>query len=142
MDIGDYEYIRGLTRMASACAEGIGPSYMQADCFDLDTWREDFVRDYGLPAGAAVWIPTEETLMQVLMAWMGEARPKVAWNLIHLLGFRAGTPRRVFRVSEDSPLPGLLSWSDGGKGPFYTFEDICVAEFDGMAVCFMLGNDE
>ena len=35
-------YITGLTNLASYYSEEIGPSYIEADCFDLKNYKDDF----------------------------------------------------------------------------------------------------
>lgn len=138
---GVSEYLDGLTRMASACSEWIGPSYIVTDCYDRTGFASEFSERFGLADPVQI-IPAQETLQQIFTQWLGESN-QIAENLLYLIRCRLGEPVRVYRASEEEELIDALSaCSHDGIGMFYIMEDICFAEFQEVMACFMLGNNE
>ena len=130
-------YLSGLTRMASSCAAGIGPSYVDADFFRREGFPVAFAARYGTELGHLV--PESDSLETVLGQWMGDRQ--VAERLMHWVRLSLGSPGQVYRPA-DGDLVNRLDSAEDRCVPFFFLEDLIFADFPEGIVCFLIGNDE
>ncbi|MBQ7541838.1 MAG: hypothetical protein IJT44_06055 [Clostridia bacterium] len=135
-------YLTGLLHMASSCSEWVGRSYIEADCFAPGDFPQAFARQYALDEAQVRTAPTDKTLRQALVQWLGGRQPELTDSLLYYIRRELGEATAILELPQDSKLPDKLSWSDGGKSPFYTVEDLFFAQVPQATVCFMLGNNE
>ena len=135
-------YLNGLTLMASAVSVRCGPSEMRADCFSPKSFPALFCASYRIPKKLLQLRESEQSLEQLLENWLGTEPKNVTESLCYFLHRRFGDCVRCFETENAGKLLDALSASDGGRGPFYTMDDLFFAEFSDVAVCFMLGDYE
>jgi hypothetical protein len=131
-------YISGLTNMASSVSKRMGPSYVQADCFDDKNYIKDFCECYEVDESNVELVQQNTSFEDLMTDLFGDDVDKLIEGLTHWIHMRAGEPRRILSV-ENRKLLDVLS---EGYGPFYYVEDIYFIEFEKMVICFMIGNDE
>ena len=136
-----YGYLNGLTQMASAVSVRCGPSEIRVDCFSPKSYAPLFCKDYHLRGSMLQLHDSGKTLFERLRDWLGDEPKNVADSLCHYLHIRLGDELQVLDPQDIGPLRDALS-QPGGRGPFYTTEDLFFAVFQDTAVCFMLGNYE
>ncbi len=135
-----YGYLNGLTQMASAVSVRCGPSEIRVDCFSPKSYAPLFCKDYHL-RGSMLLHDSGKTLFERLRDWLGDEPKNVTDSLCHYLHIRLGDELQVLDPENIGALQDALSMP-GGRGPFYTTEDLFFAVFRDVAVCFMLGNYE
>ena len=135
-------YLAGLLDMASSQSEWIGRSYMESYCFDADDWRAEFARTFALREEDVQLLPSDQTLRQLLVQWLGGAQPKLTDSLLYYMQRCLGEAQAVWVLPQDSRLASKLGWSEDGKSPFYIAEDLFFAQFPQTVVCFVMGNNE
>ena len=136
-----YDYLNGLTQMASAVSVRCGPSVIRCDCFSPKSFAPLFCKDYHLRGSMLQLHDSGKTLFERLRDWLGDEPKNVTEGLCHFIHIRLGDALQVLEPQDIGPLRDALS-QPGGRGPFYTTEDLFFAVFQDTAVCFMLGNYE
>lgn len=136
-----FDYLNGLTQMASSVSVRCGPSEIRVDCFSPKSFPALFCKDYRLKSSLLRLREQNCTLQKRLQDWLGDEPKHVTDGLCHLIHTRLGDALQVLDPEEIEPLCDALS-HPGGRGPFYTTEDLFFAVFRNVAVCFMLGNFE
>lgn len=139
---GISSYLTGLTNLASYYSKEIGPSYIEADCFDLKNYKEAFSKFYKVSSLDFELLETNKKIEDVFMAWLGKKDMSLTEGVIHWINNCIGAPIKVYGVECDSDFLQSLSAFNGGSSSFYFIEDIYFIEFKEYMVCFMLGNDE
>ncbi len=135
-------YIAGLTHMASSCSKTIGPSYVDADCFSVGNYKEEFAKAYNISISEIKLVELKESFREVLIELFGNDTYRLIDGLEHWIHMKAGEPVKLYRIDNECKLPELLSGYNGGNGAFFFMEDIYFFEFEKMTICFMIGNDE
>lgn len=130
-------YMSGLTKMASF---NMGPSYIDADCMEINNFKEAFAEMYEFPANW-IEIKEEKRTLNELFTDLLQADKKVVDTLLHWIYMEAGRCIQVYKA-DNKELFEALSREQGGLGPFYFLEEIYFVQFERMVICFMVGNDE
>ena len=136
-----FSYLNGLTQMASAVSKRCGPSEIRVDCFSPKSYAALFCKDYRLRSSLLQLRNSDRSFRQCLEDWLGDEPKDLVDGLFHLIHCRLGDALQVLEPENISPLCDALS-APGGRGPFYTTEDLFFAVFRDAAVCFMMGNFE
>ena len=136
-----FGYLNGLTQMASSVSVRCGPSVMRVDCFSPKSYAALFCKEYRLRSSLLQLHDSGCTLQEKLEAWLGDDPRRLVEGLCHLIHIRLGDALQVLEPENIGPLCDALS-APGGRGPFYTTEDLFFAVFRDVAVCFMMGNYE
>lgn len=134
-------YISGLVNMASSCSKKIGLSYMDAECYDVNKFKETFADIYKIDVNNFKLHIIDNSLEQLFISIFGED-DKLISGLLHWINFYVGSYKNIYTVDEGCNVFDLLSCSEGGIGPFYFLEDLFFVEFEKVVICFMVGNDE
>lgn len=136
-----YAYLNGLTQMASAVSVNCGPSEIRVSVFSPKSFAALFCKQYRLPQKLLQLRESDLSLFQLLENWLGSEPKDVTDALYHYLHMALGDPIQCYEAAEIGKLRDALS-APGGRGPFYTMDDLFFAVFSDVAVCFMLGNYE
>ena len=129
------EYVCGVIQDAVKQSERISMSDMIAATFAADGWEKAFKRAYRVRSFKPT--PVNETLIESLAEWLGEAPAKEAADALIA---RLGAPVAVFRAEKEDALLCALSGSHRRFGAFYTTEDAFFAVFETHAIAFLMGN--
>lgn len=130
-------YVSGLVRMASSCSDWIGVSYMDAMCFDVNNFKESFCSFYKVKE-----IKYEEStlsLKELFINIFGDNKSLIE-GLCHWLRLEAGECKKVYTMPND--FCEFLDSKRNDRFPFFMLENMFVAEFEKMMICFVIGNDE
>lgn len=136
-----YDYLNGLTQMASAASVRCGPSEMRAACFSPKSFAPLFCKAYHIKPSLLTLKESSRSLYDLLADWLGDEPRGVTDGLCHLLHARLGDAIQCYEAENIARLCDALS-SPGGRGPFYTTEGLFFAVFRDVAVCFLIGNFE
>ncbi len=139
---GISSYITGLTNLASYYSEEIGPSYIEADCFDLKNYKDDFSKYHNVSPNDFKLVDTNKELKDVLLSWLGSKDIKIIDGIIHWINVYIGSPKKIYSIKCSDDFLDSLSIFNGGSSRFYFIEDIYFVEFKEYMVCFILGNNE
>lgn len=131
--LNDSLYISGLVNMASF---NLGPSYVHAECFDLKDSVSEFAKFFKVPSKMVEFEEIDSSLSDFLID-LFSIDSKALDSLVHWLTFSCGDCTKIY-TSKDNKLFDKLSESC----PFFFLEDLFFIEFEKMAVCFLIGNDE
>lgn len=140
-------YINNLAKMASSFASATGKSVIAAEAYGKKNYLSDFVARYGITAEHLVFVPSEESLGDIMKRWLcgeGKGRRKDRWIarwFCWLLGRYAGEPKTVYVLGEDRAVLAELSRTEG-EGPRYMVQDLLFAVYREGTLCFMLGRSE
>lgn len=141
-------YLRGLVRMASACAEGVGLSGITVETCSREGFEEEFSAAYKVPMEIVRTVPAEGTLLSILTAWLGGSAPEISArdrrlteNLLWYIQRELGEPLELRVLEKEQECLDALSGCDG-LGPFFFMEDVLFAVYREGTVCFLMGNDE
>lgn len=134
-------YISGLVNMASSCSTKIGPSYLQADCFEKKNYQKKFLTMYEIPEDIFHLVEYNKSLEKLLIDILGN-RKEMIDGLLHWIIREAGEVKMIYTVPDDSKVMQFIGAETGGYGPFYFCEDIYFIECDRFVICLMMGNDE
>ena len=140
-------YIQGLLHMATAAAEGAGPSGIECEFFPAEGFAEDFAACYELAPGRIRLVPEQESLDGLLTLWLAgwdgprERDRRIARELAWLLRRTLGLPRALYRLDDEEAILADMSGRDG-LGPFFFLEGCFLAAYETGLLCFFLGNDE
>ena len=125
--------------MASACSKGIGPSFIEVDCFKKKNYKKEFYKLYEIKDDVIDLEISDYSLEDILLSWLKDK--ELVLNLLYLMEFKIGEPLAVY-TNKDSKILDLISRESGGVSMFYMAEDIYFVEFKNYMVCFTLGNNE
>lgn len=131
--LNDSLYISGLVNMASF---NMGPSYVDSACMDLDDYVASFSNEYNINSKLIELEEVNITLDKLIKDIMFLDR-KAVDTLVHWLSMLCGKCTKIY-TANNSELFDKLS----KNGPFFFLEDLYFIEFEKMAVCFLIGNDE
>ena len=140
VQLGLGSYVSGLTNMASSMSLDIGPSFVEADCFDLDNYLEDFLKYYEIKDNNIKLVESNSSLKDIFYEFFGENK-KIISSLTYWIELHFGKYEHIYTV-EEAKLYEYLSRSDGGVSSFYIVEDLYFVEFSDKVLCFMIGNNE
>ena len=129
-------YITGLTNLASYYSKEIGPSYVEEDSFDKESFIEDFSELYSIPKEDVLIEETKLSLEELLKMWFGESNKELIDGLIHWIRIHYGESKKIYEISENSK---ILNYD---IGMFFNLEDVCFVEFENTVIGFYMGNDE
>ena len=135
-------YVAGLTRMASSCSRIMGPSYVDAGCYELGDYKKEFANSYKIKEEDINLIEVNKSFRQFLEDIFGNDVPGLVDGLEHWIHMEAGDSVKIWNTADDSELEEKLGGESGGRSSFYFVEDIFFIEFEKMVICFMIGNDE
>ena len=130
-------YVSGLTKMASY---NMIPSYMDADCMELDNYLESFAKVYKIPI-ESIKLEEIDANFEELFTELFNADKKALDSFFHWIRMEAGNCKKIYTAENEEFFKGM-SGEYGGNGPFFFLETVYFIEFDKMAICFMIGNDE
>ncbi|MBR2678816.1 MAG: hypothetical protein IKE63_05315 [Bacilli bacterium] len=133
-------YVSGLVNMASSVSKYIGPSYLQADCYELKDYVDDFCAMYEIPKDIVHLEEYKHSLEELLKSILGTSEGLIE-GLLHWLHREIGEVKKIYTVPDNKVLE-LIGAETGGYGPFYFCEDLYFIETDKMVLCLLLGNDE
>ena len=134
-------YLNGLLHMASACSDWIGCSQVTAFLCGDDP-AAALAADCGAKAEQLRLIPAGETAKQTFARWFGGKNAALVNDLLWLITSALGEAAQVYRLEDEETRIGRFGWGEGGNGPYYFSEDVCVIAFRQATVCFYLGNNE
>ena len=132
-------YLTGVTNMASACSKGIGPSFIEVDCFKKKNYKLEFYKLYEIKDDVIDLEIVDYSLEDILLFWLKDK--ELVSNLLYLIRFKIGEPLVVY-TNKNNKILDLISRESGGVSMFYMAEDIYFVEFKNYMVCFTLGNNE
>ena len=133
----DSIYISGLVNMASY---NLSPSYMETDCMELKNYIETFARYYEIPP-ELIKLKKINIEIDKFFENLLKIDKKSTDNLIYWITKTAGDCHKIYRV-ENKEFFDYLSDNNKNLTPFFFLEEIYFIEFENMAICFMIGNDE
>ena len=133
-------YISGLMNMASSLSTYIGPSWIDASCFEKKNSFEEFKKYYKLDIDISI-NKTNRDFDIALKAWLGEDK-KLIESLEYWINLELGEVVEIYEVTNYKEVCSMLSWSEGGVSPFYFVEDLYFIEFRDYMICFIMGNNE
>ena len=139
MNYGIGSYISGLTNMASSMSVNIGPSFIEAYCFNLKNFKEEFANHFEVSLDEVKLNKTNITLREVLSAWLGN--DELVDSLLYWIKLKIGETGKAYEVKKNKLLD-LISNSEGGNSIFYIVDDAYFVEIDDYMLCFILGNNE
>ena len=129
-------YITGLTNLASYYSKEIGPSYVEADCFDKENFIDDFSKLYTIPKEDVQIEKTNLSLEEFLKMWFGESNKELIEGLLHWIRIHYGEDKKIYETCENSK---VLNYD---IGMFFNLEDIYFVEFEKLVIGIYIGNDE
>ena len=139
MEIGLSSYLTGITHLASSLSKNIGPSFIEADCFKKQKYKDDFSKYYEVPKEKIKVKETDKTIQDIFEIWLWKDS-KLIDNMLYLINYELGSPSKVYEINKE--VINALSRSDGGISSFYTAEEGYFIEFEKYMVCFTIGNNE
>ena len=130
-------YVSGLVKMASTGSKYLGPSYVDAYCFDNKDYKKDFSSFFKIGD-----IKLEETTItdKDLFTKLFE-NEKVVESLIHWLNILDGKYTKIYSLEDESTIDSLSGFS-GGLTMFYTVEEVYFLEYNSITIVLIVGNDE
>ena len=139
--IEETEYISGLVNMASSLSDWMGVSYMDAICFNKDSYLEDFSKLHNINKEDIKIHESIISLEEFIKNNFGNNK-KLIDGLSYWITRKAGDFIKVYEQSSNSKLNELIEKSQYGKTPFFFIENIIFIEFDNMIISFITGNNE
>ncbi|MBQ6497967.1 MAG: hypothetical protein IJI58_04570 [Bacilli bacterium] len=134
-------YISGLFNLSSSVSKTIGPSYIQADCFEKKDYKKKFIEMYEIPKEEFNIEKYDNSLEQLLIDLLGNNKDLIE-GLLHWLHIESGDVKEIYTVPEDSNVMNYIGSEYNGYGPFFFCEDLYFIETDRMIICLLIGNDE
>lgn len=129
-------YISGLTNMASSCSKQIGLSYVDADCFELKDYKEEFAKIHKIDENELILEDLNQTFEEFLTNLFGNDKNLIE-GLTHWINLIAGKANKVLTINQDSNITEKIS-----NLPFFFLDDLYFIECEKMVICFLIGNDE
>ena len=134
-------YLTGLTNMASSMSKNIGPSFIEVDCMNKKSFKEEFAKYYEISLDLVDLEEDNKSLEQVFGIWLGRNDKNLVDSLLYWIRLELGKDVKVYKIKNDKLLDALSRCS-GGISMFYNVEDIYFVSFDKYMVCFSMGNNE
>ena len=131
-------YLSGLMNMVSSVSSNIGYSFIEVNCFDLKNYKKEFSKYYEIDDTKIKLSKTNYDLKKMLSTWNIE--DDLIESILYWIGLKIGKAKTIYET--DRNLCDLLSWSEGGKSPFYIIDDIYLVEIEDYMLCFIMGNNE
>ena len=131
-------YRSGIMNMVSSVSSNVNPSYIEVECFDLKNYKQEFAKYYKIDETKIKLKKTNYDLKQMLSTWNIEN--DLIESILYWISLKIGKCEAVYEMDKD--LCNLLSWSEGGKSPFYIVDDAYFVEIENYMLCFILGNNE
>ena len=139
--IEETEYISGLVNMASSLSDWMGVSYMDAICFNKDSYIEDFSKLHNINKEEIKIHETDILLEEFIKNNFGNNK-KLIDGLSYWIKTTTGDFKKIYVQDDNSKLNELIEKSNYKKTLFFFIEDIVFIEFDKMIVVFITGNNE
>ena len=134
-------YISGLTNMASSCSKKIGPSYVEAECYNLTDEKKYFAQHHEIKVKDMTKTELNITLKELLINIFGNDIPKLIEGLLHWINIEAGPCLKIETI-ENMKLIDSLGLSEKGTTPFYILDEIYIIKCKKMVIYLLIGNDE
>ena len=131
-------YLSGLMNMVSSVSTNISYSYIEVNCFNLKNYKKEFSEYYEIDKDEIKLSKTNYDLKKMLSTWNIE--DNLIENILYWISLKIGNVKTVYETGRN--LCDLLSWSGGGKSPFYIVDDAYFVEIDNYMFCFIMGNNE
>lgn len=121
--------------MASSISKNIGPSLVDAICFDKKDFKEEFKKYYNLKSNIELNLG-DEKLKEKLMSWFNDS--KIVESILYLSKI---DPKEKIYNMNNKIIEELSGYNKGISG-FYIVEDIFLIEDNNEVIVFILGNNE
>lgn len=135
------EYISGLVNMASSVSDWMGVSFMDAICFNKESFLDDFSKFHKIKKEDIKIHESNISLEEFIKNNFGEDK-KIIDGLSYWITRKAGDFIKVYEQDSNSKLNELLEKSEYGKTPMFFIENVVFIEFDNMIISFITGNNE
>ncbi len=135
------EYISGLVNMASSLSEYMSVSYMDAICFNKNSYLDDFSKLHNINKEEIKLHELNISLEEFIKNSFGNNK-KLIEGLSYWIKTVAGEFKKIYVQDDNSRLNELIEKSIYKKTLFFFIEDIVFIEFDNMIISFITGNNE
>lgn len=139
--VEETEYISGLVNMASSMSSWMGPSFMDAICFNKDDYLEKFSSFHKIKKEDIKLHELNISLEEFIKNNFGEDK-KLIEGLSYWIKRKAGDFKKIYVQDDNSKLNELLEKSQYKKTPFFFIENVVFIEFENMVIAFITGNNE
>ena len=129
-------YLTGITHMASAVNGS--PSFIEANCYKLKNFTEEFSKDYKIPKNKIKLTISNKNINDIFKNWLNN-NEKLINSMLHLIKCEIGNPVKIYEANK---ITDFLSRCEGGISSFYFAEEVYFIEYEKYMVCFMIGNNE
>lgn len=128
-------YLTGLMNMSSSLSTYIGPSYIKVHCYEKNSFKEEFKKNYKLKEEVEL-IETNQSLETTLLDWFGDDK-KMIESITYWFNLTYPGDKKVYYVSDD-----LKNTLDNKRRDFYCLDDLFIVECKNKEFVFLLGNNE
>ena len=132
-------YLSGLMNIASSLSEYIGLSYIRVDCYDKETFEEEFLKNYKVKINLNNLEKSSKSLEKELEEWFGTDK-KIIESLIYWIDQEIKGEKIIYYSNKD--IIEKLSGYNRGLSGLYIVEDVLFIECNKKILIFMLGNNE